>query len=257
MISIRDLSFCYADETLVFDGFNWEIEGGAAWAVLGPSGCGKTTLLYLLAGLMSPDVGEILIWNQSLERPRPRTGLILQDYGLLPWATVYQNVALGLRLRNFYGPDGKHVPADATFEAMESRIDPWLQKLGIENLRDQYPSQLSGGQRQRVAIARTLSLDPDLLLMDEPFASLDLTNRQNLQDLVLRLRSGSQLTLITVTHTIEEAALLGNRILLLQGIPNEEACIIDNPGAGEGSYRDTDEYKQICGHLRELLEGVR
>jgi NitT/TauT family transport system ATP-binding protein len=211
-------------------------------------------LLYLLAGLLHPSQGEILIAGQRLERPRPRTGLILQDYGLLPWATVYQNVALGLRLRTFYGPDGKHVPPDETFEGIEDRINPWLQKLRIDHLRDQYPLQLSGGQRQRVAIARTLSLDPDLLLMDEPFASLDLANRQSLQDLVLKLRMDNQLTTITVTHTIEEAALLGNRILMLGNIPNHNPIILENPGAGQGNYRETAEYQRICTQLKEMLE---
>jgi NitT/TauT family transport system ATP-binding protein len=254
MIAVHDLTFEYPDGTLVFERFNWQVASGEAWVVLGPSGCGKTTLLYLLAGLLPCDKGEILIAGQILERPRPRTGMILQDYGLLPWATVYQNVALGLRLRTFYGPDGKHVPPDETFEEIDTRVSPWLKKLRIDHLRDQYPSQLSGGQRQRVAIARTLSLDPDLLLMDEPFASLDLANRQALQDLVLKLRMDGQLTTITVTHTIEEAALLGNRILLLGNIPNRNPQTINNPGAGDGKYRKTDEYQRICAQLRQELE---
>ncbi|MGW8251340.1 MAG: ABC transporter ATP-binding protein, partial [Anaerolineales bacterium] len=166
MIELESLTYAHTQGNLIFEEYNWHAEKGDAWAVLGPSGCGKTTLLYLLAGLRFPSQGRILIDGQQLTRPRPHTGLILQDYGLLPWATVRQNAELGLRIRNFYGPDGKHTPQDFKPDV---DVVPWLERLGLAPVAEKYPGQISGGQRQRTAIARTLALQPDLLLMDEPF----------------------------------------------------------------------------------------
>ncbi|MGD8553274.1 MAG: ATP-binding cassette domain-containing protein [Anaerolineales bacterium] len=254
MLELRKLDFEYPDGTPVFSRFDWQVQRGEPWAVLGPSGCGKTTLLYLLAGLLKPTSGEILVEGQPLERPRPRTGLILQDYGLLPWATVAENARLGLRVRAFYGPDGRHAPSDENVTTDIAQVDPWLERLGLLTLKDQYPSQLSGGQRQRTAIARTLILNPDLLLMDEPFASLDVPTRESLQDLILDLWREHALTTIIVTHTIEEAAVLGQKILVLLDPPIHRARIIDNPTAGNPDFRNTEAYRQTVTILREALE---
>ena len=182
MASLAAVTFGYAPGLPVFEDFSWEMGPGEAWAVLGPSGCGKTTLLYLLAGLLRPQSGEVRLAGAPLRRPRPATGLILQDYGLLPWATVRQNAALGLDIRRFYGPDGKHAPP--TLQDFLD-VDALLNRLGLAEVGGQYPQQISGGQRQRTAIARTLALQPDLLLMDEPFSSLDAPTRQSLQRLVI------------------------------------------------------------------------
>jgi NitT/TauT family transport system ATP-binding protein len=253
MISVRALTFAYPGHRPIFSDLSWTAEQGEAWAILGPSGCGKSTLLYLLAGLRLPTAGEIHIEGQSITRPRPRTGLILQDYGLLPWATCAQNVSLGLRIHGFYGPDGKHAPADSTARGANAttaaRTSYWLDRLGLTPVSSQYPSQLSGGQRQRTAIARTLALGPDLLLMDEPFASLDAPTRENLQNLTLELRAEQRLTTIVVTHAIDEAAFLGQRILLLGRDPE----IIDNPGAGHPAYRDDPRYQAMIQALRARL----
>lgn len=220
--------------------------------MLGPSGCGKTTLLYLLAGLLFPREGRICIDGKNLERPRPQTGLILQDYGLLPWATVRENASLGLRVREFYGPDGKHAPCDEV-ESPES-IDGWLAKLGLAEASGQYPGQLSGGQRQRTAIARTLALNPDLLLMDEPFSSLDALTRSNLQELTLSLWQENHFTMVAVTHAIEEAALLGGKILVLGRAPNHGGTVFDNPYFGSEGFRESGAFTEICRHLREKME---
>jgi ABC-type nitrate/sulfonate/bicarbonate transport system ATPase subunit len=144
----------------------------------------KQPCFTCLAGLQHPTAGQILIDGQPLTRPRPRTGLILQDYGLLPWATVRQNAELGLQVRNFYGADGVHTPQDYS---PGRDVTPWLERLGIAPIAEKYPAQISGGQRQRAAIARTLALQPDLLLMDEPFSSLDAVIREDLQALTLEL----------------------------------------------------------------------
>jgi ABC-type nitrate/sulfonate/bicarbonate transport system ATPase subunit len=251
MIHTHALTFGYPHNTPIFQDFDWQVESGQTWTVLGPSGCGKTSLLYLLAGLLQPSSGSIEIDGQALIRPRPRTGLILQDYGLLPWATVRQNAELGLQVRDFYGPDGKHTPQD---HKSASDVMPWLERLGIARYADKYPTQISGGQRQRAAIARTLALHPDLLLMDEPLSSLDAVIREDLQNLTLELCAEQGLTLVMVTHAIEEAAVMGKHILLLGWPPNHTARVIENPGAGGAEYRRSAEYFEVCKVLRAELK---
>jgi ABC-type nitrate/sulfonate/bicarbonate transport system ATPase subunit len=250
MIRLRSLTFGYPHHPPIFQSFDWTVERGGTWAVIGSSGCGKTSLLYLLAGLLKPTSGEILIDGEAIARPRPGTGLILQEYGLLPWATVRQNAELGLRVRNFYGPDGRHAPQ--THKRSET-VMPWLERLGIAHLADKYPSQISGGQRQRTAIARTLAIRPDILLMDEPFSSLDAVIREDLQALTLELCREQGITLIVVTHAIEEAAVMGKKILLLDQPPNTRPRIFDNPAAGNAEYRGTNEYLEMCKTLRREL----
>jgi NitT/TauT family transport system ATP-binding protein len=257
MIDVDGLTFHYPDGTAVFEGFTWRVAPGEAWAVLGPSGCGKTTLLYVIAGLRLPTLGGVRVGGEPILRPRPQTGLILQDYGLLPWATVRENVALGLRIRGFYGPDGKHAPAGEAVTARREIAQAWLNRLGLAHVAENFPGQISGGQRQRTAIARTLSLQPDLLLMDEPFASLDAPTREDLQNLTLRLRTETGLTTVAVTHTIEEAALLGAQILLLGRIPNRAARIIANPGGADPAFRASPRYAEAVARLRQELEALR
>ena len=251
MIELNSVGFTYhPNQPPIFQDFNWQVQHGEAWAILGPSGCGKSTLLYLLAGLRFPTSGQVLVDGRELTRPRPQTGLILQDFGLLPWATVQQNAELGFQVRTFYGPDGTHAP---TSQKTNLSVDPWLERLGLTKERHKFPGQLSGGQRQRVAIARTLALNPDLLLMDEPFSSLDAPTRESLQALTLELRAENNLTLVVVTHAIEEAVILGRKILLLGQPPNREAEIIDNPASGGAEYRDSAEYVQLVRDLRRRI----
>ena len=256
MIETQKLDFAYGGQPPLFEAFDWQVAEGETWAVIGPSGCGKSTLLYLLAGLQQPDSGKVCVGGRKLLQPRPRTGLILQDYGLLPWATVAENAALGLRVRRFYGPDGRHAPSGNQVRPKEiaQRVDFWLERLGIADLRDKYPAQISGGQGQRTAIARTLAMNPDLLLMDEPFSSLDALTREDLERLTLELCAETGVTTVVVTHNIEEAVYMGRRLLVLQRPPHHEALVIENPDAGQSGYREQPEFLLRCAKVREHLE---
>jgi ABC-type nitrate/sulfonate/bicarbonate transport system ATPase subunit len=253
MISLERLTFTFQNGQTIFQDFSWKVGRGEAWVVLGPSGCGKTTLLYLLAGLRQPTAGQVVIDGQPLLRPRPKTGLILQEYGLLPWATVRENASLGLKIRGFYGPDGTHAPKEYS-PVLEA--DPWLERLGLAPYKDKFPGQISGGQRQRTAIARTLALSPDLLLMDEPFSSLDAPTREDLHRLTLELWAEQKLTLVTVTHAIEEAGILGQKILLLGHPPHSTPDVIDNPSGADPEFCDTPIYAALVRDLRARMGGL-
>jgi NitT/TauT family transport system ATP-binding protein len=242
MVKIEHLSFAYKKGSPIFGDFHWNIASGERWSVIGPSGCGKTTLLYLLAGLRTPDSGSVSILDGQTGGHKPLTGLILQDYGLLPWATAFQNVALGLKIQR------------VKKETITEVTQKWMIELGIDSVASHYPAELSGGQRQRVAIARTLILHPSLLLMDEPFASLDTLTREDLLDLTLSLWRKQPSTMVLVTHNIEEAVSWGSHVLVLRKAPNNECTIIDNPGSGTAEYRESPEYHSRCYQLRELIE---
>lgn len=258
MIEVKNLTFSYEEQNPLFHDFSWRINRGEAWSVIGPSGCGKTTLLYLLSGLLRPMGGEILIDDTPINRPRPRTGLILQDHGLLPWATVKENAWLGFRIRRFYGPDGKHAPQgyESDSPELEKRLEYWLERLGLEGLEDKYPSQLSGGQRQRTAIARSLVLDPDVLLMDEPFSALDASIRESLQQLIRQFHQETEMTIIHVTHDIEEAIVLGEQILVLTGDSDQQPLIVRNTLDDTISGNNQPEFQKLYDTLRQQLGRV-
>jgi ABC-type nitrate/sulfonate/bicarbonate transport system ATPase subunit len=199
-----------ADAHQVLEGVDLQVRTGEFLVILGPSGSGKSTLLSVMAGLLRPDTGEIV----RPEGPAAHLpGIVFQEPLLFPWATVADNVALGLRYRRHRLRTG--VRMRASQRRAEARA--LLGELGIGHLADRYPDQLSGGQAQRVAIARTMITEPSVLLMDEPFGALDLATRSELQRWLLEVRAARDLTIVFVTHDLDEAQLLGDRLIVLNG----------------------------------------
>lgn len=241
MIKIDNLVMKYGDFTAV-ENINLNIDKNSTCAIIGPSGCGKSTLLYGIAGILKPTSGQILINDSPLEGNRKKTGLILQNYGLLPWKTVWNNVSLGLKIREY------------DKNKIQYEVENILKKLDIYDLKDKYPVELSGGQRQRTAIARSLTIKPDLLLMDEPFSSLDAISRESLQNLVLRIHKESKITIVLVTHNIEEAVFLGQKIVIMEKKAGKIKHIINNPYFGDESLRFKTDYYKICMEVRKLME---
>lgn len=246
LLKLCNVSFTYKQNTApkveALIDINLTISPGERWVIIGPSGSGKSTLMLLMAGLIAPTAGRILYHNRLLAGPQPGVSLILQEYGLFPWKNVLENASLGLILKG----DSK--------DTVSHKVLPLLDSLGIQDKIDNYPAQLSGGQRQRVAIARALATEPELLLMDEPFSALDALTREQLQSTLLHLWKDLCFTMVLVTHNIEEAVFLGNRIVLLSPSPGYITHIIDN-GHREGLMRDSSEFYHQCSLVRSLLEG--
>jgi NitT/TauT family transport system ATP-binding protein len=226
-------------------GLSFSAEPGEIVSVIGPSGCGKSTLIYCLAGLLQPTSGTVEINEQTLDHVRPTTAVILQDYGLIPWKTVYANAALGLKLRRSPRPE------------TAAEVERILKQFGLWDVRLHYPNQISGGQRQRVAIARALTLQPSLLLMDEPFSSLDALTREDLQNVFLDVWRRDRLTTFLVTHSIEEAVFLGHKILVLTDRPARLAALIDNPPMTDPDFRTSTAFLRTCSDVRALLREAK
>ena len=217
---------------------------GSSCVIIGPTGCGKSTLLYLLAGLVQPTSGQVIVDGEPLDSTRLSTSLILQQHGLFPWKNAFENACLGLTIRGV-----KKAQRSVTIKSL-------MEDVGIWDIRDSFPGQLSGGQRQRVAIARSLATEPDLLLMDEPFSALDSMTRESLQNLILGLWTRKKFTFVLVTHSIEEAVFLGNKIAVLSPRPGKLITILDNPNMGDKSYRLTEAYHLKCSEVRQIVEGL-
>jgi len=248
MIEVRDVSLSYAainDERVLeaLQNINLSIKKGEKCVLLGPSGSGKTSLLYLVAGLLKPSRGQVLINNTEITGPYAKSALILQDYGLFPWKTVLANAQLGLEI--------KKMPKQASRE----KVLNLLEKLSIKEYASKYPFELSGGQRQRVAIARALALEPEILLMDEPFSALDSLTREQMQRLILELWQEKRFTFILVTHSIEEAVFLGEKIVILSEGPGRIVEVVANKNPGDKGFRNTPDFYNQCTFIRGLIEG--
>ena len=238
MIALDQVHLSFADNarTLpVLEDVSLQVGAGASCAVIGPSGCGKTSLLFLLAGLLEPTAGTVRVADRS------RTGVILQHYGLLPWKSVAANIGLGLRLQG------------ADREQIRARVNELLVEMDLAAFADHFPGQLSGGMQQRVALARALATGPQLLLMDEPLSALDALTRERLQHTILDVWQRHRVTMVLVTHSIEEAAYLGQTVVVLTDRPARVAAVVENPGAGRADYRQSETFFHQCHQLRTLI----
>ncbi|MBZ4665690.1 ABC transporter ATP-binding protein [Mahella sp.] len=243
MISIKGLTVKYETSggiVTALSDIDMSIADGDIVAIIGPSGCGKSTLLHVLAGIIGDYEGQVLIKGQPVNPREQRIGLILQDYGLLPWKTVYENAVLGLKIKG---------------EVIDQVYAEYiLKRLGLADMASRYPNQLSGGQRQRVAIARSFILKPDLLLMDEPFSALDEITRESMQDLFLDIWRQYKVSTLFVTHSIEEAIYVGHRIVVLTPSPGRIQDRIDNPLFGMDDLRLSDDFYHINMQIRRMLK---
>lgn len=228
-------------QTLALDGLDMAVHAGESVALIGPSGCGKSSTLQMAAGLVQPTEGSVTVDGAPVERPRQATALILQDFGLLPWKTVLKNAELGLKIRGV-------AAGERSSRALEA-----LRLVGLADFADRYPGELSGGMRQRLALARSLALDVDLLLMDEPLSALDALLREQLQETLLSLWQTQGYAQVLVTHSIEEAVFLGQRVFVLTPHPGRVACIVENPHVGREGYRGSDEFFALCTDVRAIL----
>jgi NitT/TauT family transport system ATP-binding protein len=252
-IRLRNLtkSFETADGTVTaLDNVSLDIPTGCFFMIVGPSGCGKTTLLRILANLESPTSGAVEITSPA--QNRPGNSMVFQGDSLLPWMTVFNNAAYGLKLRG--------VPKATIRET----VDYYLDRTGLTRFAKAYPHQLSGGMRQRVSIVRAFANDPDILLMDEPFSALDEQNKLLLQEELLRIWDETRKTVLFITHSVDEAATLGDRIMIMTAQPGCVKRIIDVPFQRPRSVlelRAQPKYGEfvysIWGQLREEVERVR
>jgi NitT/TauT family transport system ATP-binding protein len=199
----------------VFHGIDFDVGEREILAIVGPSGCGKTTLLRCVDGLLGVDTGEIWVDNNRVEGPIPGVAMVFQHFGLFPWKTVFDNVAYGLRM------DG--VPK----AEIDRRVPEFIKLVGLSGFEKAFPYQMSGGMQQRCGLARALAVEPSVLLMDEPFAAVDAQTREILQFELLRIWEERPTAMIFVTHSIEEAVLLGHRVIVLKGRPSGIHEVID------------------------------
>jgi len=190
---------------------NLRVKKGEFVCLIGASGCGKSTLLRIIAGFEAPSAGQALMWDRPINGPAPDRGMVFQDYGLFPWLTVRQNIA--------FGPASRGRPK----AEVRDTVERFIALIGLSRFADAHPHQLSGGMKQRVAIARVLANDAEIVLMDEPFGALDAMTRERLQDELLELWQRTGLTVLFVTHSIEEAIFLSDRVVVMEPGPGRIA----------------------------------
>jgi NitT/TauT family transport system ATP-binding protein len=248
-VRIVELTKEFAGGVRALGGLTFDVPKGELTSIIGPSGCGKTTTLKIVAGLVDATSGRVEVGGTPVTGPGPDRAFVFQDFALMPWATVLRNVAFGLELRG--------LPRKEREEIARAYVD----KVGLSGFEDSYPHQLSGGMRQRVGLARALAVDADILLMDEPFASVDEQIRRQFQDDLLRLLSDERKTVIFVTHSIEEAVYVSDQVVIMSRGPSRVSKVV-RPGVdrsgGSDSIRRSPAYldwvEQIWGELQDYLE---
>lgn len=239
MLELRHLSKVYPNGTAALQDFTLNVGAGEAVAIIGGSGCGKSTLLRLIAGLEQPSRGEVLVDGERITQPHPAVGLVFQEPRLLPWLTVGDNVGFGL----------EGVPA----AERQKRVHDALDSVGLAEQAGKWPREMSGGMAQRVALARALVTGPSVLLLDEPFSALDALTRAGLQDHLVRLWQDSRPTLLLVTHDIEEALLIANRVVVMRPRPGRIDAVFD-VSLPHPRDRDAAEFESLKHELRGALD---
>ncbi|RTL55266.1 MAG: ABC transporter ATP-binding protein [Bradyrhizobiaceae bacterium] len=230
--------------TLALDNVSCEIEAGEFVCIIGPSGCGKTTLLHTIAGFSFPSQGMALSDEKPITGPGPDRIIMFQEYGLFPWLTVFQNIEFGLR--------AKKMPAAERADVVRYYID----MVGLTGFENRFPAEISGGMKQRVSIARALAPDPDIVLMDEPFAALDSLTRDILQEEILRIWEKTKKTFVLITHNIDEAIFLGDRVVAMSARPGriKETLRVDLPRPREPAVRSHNmRFAELREHLSQML----
>ncbi len=222
----------------VVDDVSFAIEDGEFVSVIGPSGCGKTTMMNIVAGFVRPTSGAVLLDAKPVTAPGPDRGVIFQEYGVFPWLTVRENIAFGLKLA------ANRVPAAERDEIVRR----YMGLMGLADFAVAWPKTLSGGMRQRLALARAYAVKPRFLLMDEPFGALDAQTRSAMQDLLLEVLRAEGKTVMLITHSVEEAVYLSNRIVVMTARPTRIREIVDVPS---GSARE--ELGELRAHVRDVV----
>jgi NitT/TauT family transport system ATP-binding protein len=250
MLDVTGLSKAYDDagrgggRLLVLDAVSFRVPKNQFLCVLGGSGCGKTTLLKIIAGLVTPDAGRVEIEGRAVKGPGGDCSMVFQNYGLLPWRDVLGNVEFGLEIRGIGRARRRAICAE------------YIRRVGLEGFEHHYPHQISGGMQQRVGLARALSKDPKILLMDEPFAAVDMQTRERLQDELLGIWWTMQTTVVFVTHSIEEAVYLGDRVIVMGARPGRIAADIatglPRPRAAS-DVKSSERYAELQRQVRASL----
>ncbi|MEJ5348573.1 MAG: ATP-binding cassette domain-containing protein [Desulfosoma sp.] len=242
VLEARNLVKSYPHRGMVLSEVSLRLGRDDTYAVVGPSGCGKSTLLYLLCGLTRPDAGTVMYEGHPVDRPRRDIAVVLQDYGLLPWKTVWDNVILGLTIQGVSRAERTR------------RASVWLQILGLKGRERCFPAQLSGGEQQRVALARALAAEPGVLLLDEPFSSLDAITRERLQHTLLDMWQSVRVPYVLVTHSVDEAVFLGRKICVMAGNPARFVTVVDNPYFGNARGRKNPAFYSLVQQVRAALD---
>ena len=242
IIEIKGLKKVYPGGVEALGNIDLKIPPGELTTLLGPSGCGKTTLLKIIAGLLDKTEGEVLIKGERIKGPGPERAFVFQDFALMPWATVIRNVAFGLELRG--------VPKKERYEIARRYID----EVGLTGFDKAYPHELSGGMRQRVGLARALAVDAEILLMDEPFASVDEQTRRKFQEDLLNLLKIEKKTVVFVTHSIEEAVYVSDQVVLLSPRPSKVMRVVDTRLDGVENVEDIRRDRKYLDVVEELWQ---
>ncbi|HSZ93188.1 MAG TPA: ABC transporter ATP-binding protein, partial [Acetobacteraceae bacterium] len=224
--------------------FSLDVAAGELVCLLGASGCGKTTMLNMFAGFIQPTEGRVLLHGEPITRIEPRCGVVFQSYALFPWKTVQGNVEFGLRMQRMPGAERRR------------RAARFIELVKLTGFERNYPAELSGGMQQRVTLARILAADPEVLLMDEPFAALDAMTRQEMQEELLRIQESSRKTVVFITHSIDEALILADRIVVMSARPGRVKAILDNtlPRPRHVSIQLSHDYAALKAQVWGLVE---